>query len=126
MSPIGAGNEQVSIVRLDAFSIDRIVDALAERLAERGIASSVMTAEEVATRYRVSVGWVYAHKRDLGAEPLGTGPKPRWRFSTAGVEAYFTAGALDREQPGAPASLDRPRRAVEGPVDLLPIRRRSV
>jgi hypothetical protein len=114
------------VVQLDPSSIELIADAVAERLTARGIATEYMTAEEIALEHRVGVGWVYAHKLELGAEPLGSGRKPRLRFRRDRVESFFAAAAagpsVDAARP-APAPKRKPRPI--GRVELLPIRGRS-
>lgn len=70
------------------------VDAIARRVLELGSdraigqaagESALLTVAEVAARLNVSKSWVYAHKRDLGAIRLGTGPKARLRFDPRAV-----------------------------------------
>ena len=66
----------------------RFVDAIARRVIElldasRGAGATAsaegeacLTVSQVASRYRVSRSWVYAHQRELGAMRLGEGPGP--------------------------------------------------
>ena len=67
----------------------RFVDAIARRVIElldasRGAGATAsategdacLTVSQVASRYRVSRSWVYAHQRELGAMRLGEGPRP--------------------------------------------------
>lgn len=46
----------------------------------------LLTAAEVAARFRVDRGWVYAHARELGVVKIGAGPRPRLRFDPAVVD----------------------------------------
>ncbi len=46
-------------------------------------AEPLMTAKEVAERFNVDRGWVYAHAGELGAIRLGGGSRARLRFDPA-------------------------------------------
>ena len=64
--------------------VDAIAEATAERLA-RLVSSPAATfalvdARKLAAELGVSVDYVYAHARELGAMRLGSGPKARIRF----------------------------------------------
>jgi hypothetical protein len=43
-------------------------------------ADGLLTAAQVAARFNVDRGWVYAHAEQLGVVRLGDGPRPRLRF----------------------------------------------
>ena len=80
-------------------SIERLAELLADKIAKRlesRMPPDVLTAEQIAREYRVSVGWVYAHKLELAGTPVGRGPRPRWRFTREGVESHFRACAETR------------------------------
>jgi hypothetical protein len=74
------------------------IDAIARRVVElttggRTTASpaepALLTVAEVAARLNVSQAWVYAHKRDLGAMRLGTGPR------AAAIRCHRGAGGAE-------------------------------
>ena len=101
----------------------RFVDAIARRVIElldasRGAGATASAAEgeacltvsQVASRYRVSRSWVYAHQRELGAMRLGEGPRARLRFD-AKVVADAVA-AFDRRD----APPERSKEHREGPA----------
>jgi hypothetical protein len=117
-----AGDAEAGPIFLDETSIERLADALAARLERRGIAVDYLSPEDVAREFRVERGWVYAHKRELGAEPLGDGPRPRLRFRRSRVEAFLAAAGDGSGSPPPPRRIPRP---PGGPVELLPIRGRS-
>ena len=60
---------------------DRLADRLAARLSPVAPAEALIDAREVARRTGKTRRWVYEHARELGAVPLGTGPRPRLGFS---------------------------------------------
>ena len=71
----------------------------------------LLTTQEVAVRFNVDRGWVYAHANELGVIRLGTGPRPRLRFDAAVV--------AQRLLPAAPTSSSA--RGTSS-MPLLPIR----
>jgi hypothetical protein len=104
-------------MRLDPADIEAIAELVVERLAERERRPArigLTTASEVAERYGVSVSWVYANKRRLGAVVLGDGPKARLRFDLERVgEAIGTPVEARSERP-------RRRRGRPGKTGLPP------
>lgn len=109
---------------LDQADIDRIADAVVERLRESDppARNRSLTVAEVAAEYGVSPDTVYANAVRWGGVKMGVGPKARWRFDSERVEA-----ALRGDQP-LPGSLPRPRRqrpTGKPGVELLPIRGRG-
>jgi hypothetical protein len=116
-----------AVVRLDTASITALADVVAARPIGRDVRlTDLMTADEVAREYRVNREWVYAHKRELGAQPLGSGRKPRLRFRRARVEAFlaYDATRVDRTTPVTPNAAPRTSRSPpRKPVRLLPVRR---
>jgi hypothetical protein len=75
---------------------------------------SSLTVAQVASRYGVSRGWVYAHQRELGAMRLGPGPRARLRFDS-NVVARAIAGFNSnggREHP----SVSQSRQGRETPL----------
>lgn len=76
------------------------VDLVARRVIEltqgagsaRGQSDSdLLTVAEIAVRLRVGAKWVYAHKHELGAIKLGSGPKARIRFDPSVVDARLAS-----------------------------------
>ena len=60
---------------------DRLADRLAARLSAVEPPEALVDAREVARLTGKTRRWVYEHARELGAVPLGTGPRPRLGFS---------------------------------------------
>ena len=100
----------------------RFVDAIARRVIElldasRGAGATAsategdacLTVSQVASRYRVSRSWVYAHQRELGAMRLGEGPRARLRFD-AKVVADAVAAFDRRAAPPEPSESTARRR----------------
>lgn len=95
--------------------------------------SPLVDAKELATLLGLTRDWIYEHAGELGAIPLGDGPRPRLRFDPAiaaetlkrqrrrpvgeRVEAVPAIGGLPRRQPR--------RRRDESNVPLLPVRTRT-
>ena len=52
-------------------------------------AERLLTAKEVAERFNVDRGWVYAHARELGVIRIGGGARPRLRFDPAVVAQHL-------------------------------------
>jgi hypothetical protein len=75
-----------------------------------------LTARQVAERFNVDRGWVYAHADELGVVRLGDGPRPRLRFDRAVVAQLLVATRGREVAPRAytPQTAGAP---------LLPIRR---
>lgn len=84
--------------------------------------NGLLTAREVAVRFNVDRGWVYAHAHELDVIRLGNGTRPRLRFDPAVVSQRLVAAPHDTTPP------PRPTTAAGAP--LLPItpsrRRRSL
>jgi hypothetical protein len=115
-------------MRLDPADIEAIAELVVERLAERERRPArigLATASEVAERYGVSLSWVYANKRRLGAVVLGDGPKARLRFDLESVgEALGTSIQAPSERPRR--RRGRPRKTGLPPgVELLQARSRA-
>jgi hypothetical protein len=115
-------------MRLDPADIEAIAELVVERIAEREKRPSrigLATAGEVAERYGVSVSWVYANKRRLGAVVLGDGPKARLRFDLERVaESLGTPPRAPSEPPRR--RRGRPRKSGLPPgVELIQARGRA-
>jgi hypothetical protein len=105
----------------------RFVDAIARRVIElldasRGAGATAsateacLTVSQVASRYRVSRSWVYAHQRELGAMRLGEGPRARLRFDAkvvADAVAAFDRRAAPPEPPESTARRRREMRLIQ-------------
>jgi len=106
---------------LDPEDIDRIADAVAERLGASPAANVRMVdAATVATTLGVDRHWVYAHQRDLGAVRIG-GPKGRLRFDLQHVlRTVRTDPAKPTRQRAHPRAARRRRRTRASPVELIP------
>lgn len=90
------------------------IEAIALRVAglmTQDASKAYLDAREVADRYGVSLDWVYEHKTELGAIPLGVGKRPRWRFPFAACEKYM----LDQAEARAARHAPRPRGRVGRP-----------
>jgi hypothetical protein len=75
----------------------------------------LLTARQVAVRFNVDRGWVYAHATELGVVRLGDGPRPRLRFDPAVVAQMLQA------RPSASSASPRPI-PTRATTPLLPIR----
>ncbi len=111
---------------LDDAAVDAIARRVVELLRHEPLAQGreLMDARTVAVRFGLSVDWVYDHAKELGAIPLGDGPRPRKRFAADQVARALEA----RRQPIPKAPDMRPRRRrarTNSRVALLPISPRS-
>jgi hypothetical protein len=111
----GAGIELDQLARLVA---ERVVELLQASSASRDV---LIDATEVARRFGVDRGWVYAHARDLGAVRLGDGRRPRLRFDPSTVATALTRAAPTKDQTSNPVPTSPRRRATPREANLLPI-----
>jgi hypothetical protein len=108
--------------RLDAQFADLIATKLADHLADRA-AGELIDAKELSDRIGRSRDFVYEHAADLGAIPLGSGPRPRLAFRWPQV-----LDRIDQIKAAAPSSppIAPPRPRHRRPdATLLPIRGQS-
>jgi hypothetical protein len=92
---------------LDGEDVEAIARRVAELLrADSPASAQYVDASTIARRFGVTRAWVYQHKTELGAVPLGTGPKPRLRFDAGRVEVLLEK---QRAEPG-PKRRERRRR----------------
>jgi hypothetical protein len=70
---------------LDGEDVEAIARRVAELLRGNSSANQYVDASTIARRFGVTRAWVYQHKSELGAMPLGSGPKPRLRFDMTRV-----------------------------------------
>jgi hypothetical protein len=85
-----------ALLRFDPEFVDVVARRIIELTHEASSArrhqeGDLLTVAEVAARLRVSPGWVYAHKHELGVIKLGDGPKARIRFDPAVVDEQLAA-----------------------------------
>ena len=109
-------------VRLEPEDIKAIAERVVERLTQEtrpGVGIGLATAADVAELYGVSVSWVYANKRRLGAVLLGDGPKARLRFDLEHVAEALGTRAHARQAPPR-RRRGRPRKSGLPPgVELI-------
>jgi hypothetical protein len=117
-------------VTLDEGQLERLAELVAVKFGALPFHEEQLVDVGTVARYLgVDPAWVYAHADELGARRLGSGARPRLRFSLQEVSARLTQRSpvtdpkLSAE---APRSRSRPKRQsrTESDVDLLPIRDR--
>lgn len=85
----------------------------------------LMDAEQLAKHLGLTRAWVYEHAQQLGAIPVGNGPRPRLRFDAQ--TAMKALNTRQRRREPEPTQTDRPRlgRPRRNPatstVPLLPV-----
>jgi hypothetical protein len=119
--PFEAGNQSNSNGHVDDFDAfaaalaERLVEPVAQRvvemLREDGQARGRMSAADVAQRLGRSRDWVYAHAQELGAVPLGDGPRPRLVFHPERVREFEDACSADRRSTPAEDRSAKPNGA---------------
>lgn len=85
----------------DGIPLAEVAREVAALLRQRP-AERLLTAKEVAERFNVDRGWVYAHARELGVIRIGGGARPRLRFDPAVVAQHVlptTAGRTAQRSP---------------------------
>jgi hypothetical protein len=84
----------------------------------------LLDAGQLARRLGVTRAWVYENAAQLGAIPLGDGPRPRLRFDLATATEAFQAPRR-RNEPVPVSDTPRPRptrrRRTPSTVPLLPV-----
>jgi hypothetical protein len=82
----------------DGIPLDDLAREVAALLGQGAAAPAepLMTAKEVAQRFNVDRGWVYAHARELGAIRLGGGSRAPLRFDPAVVAQQLLPPATPR------------------------------
>jgi hypothetical protein len=122
----GVGERAVSATLTDADH-QAIADKLFEHMRPwlAPTAGGLVDAVTVAEALSVSVAYVYEHANELGAQRIGTGPKPRLRFDLAEARAAF--GKRNERPVSAMADIAtkprRPKRRQPSEVPLLPVGR---
>jgi hypothetical protein len=96
------------------LAVAREVAVLLRRSPEP--AGRLLTAAQVAARFNVDRGWVYAHAEELGVVRLGSGPRPRLRFDPAIVAQRLVTS-------GGRIATARPSNTPRSDLPLLPIKR---
>lgn len=107
-----------------------LVEAIALRVAElmRSPAQDAgwCDAAQLAERYQLSVDWVYEHKDELGGIPLGSGSRPRLRFSVAAADAAMAKRAQDRLEAKQPKHRKRSHKRKPAATASLPPARKLI
>ena len=97
-------------------------DAIARRVLDLGSdrdfgqaagESALLTVAEVAARLNISQSSVYAHKRELGAIRLGSGPKARLRFDATEVVSVLNSPETSVRS-GTNGPIEAPNRGEKG------------
>jgi hypothetical protein len=122
----------MTVPRLAPDQLEELADLVADRIRGGGGAHEVALVDvaTVAGYLGVDADWVYAHASELGARRLGTGARPRLRFSLTEVDERLTTCPTGRESKSpASGAVERKahlrRRTSSGSgVELLPIRAR--
>ncbi len=115
------------LLSLDDSQLKRLAELVAETLvAATPQTERLVDVAGVAKYLSVEPAWVYAHADELGARRLGSGARPRLRFSLHEVDDRLMSRAADGKQqasqPASEARSLRRRRRMENGADLLPIR----
>jgi hypothetical protein len=103
-------------VTLDREDVEAVALRVVELLEERAAAPAADL-----------VDYVYAHAEELGGVQIGSGSRPRWRFSL-GHPAFCSSGRRSGQSAiGSVARIEpqrtrRSKRSTGTSVDLLPIR----
>lgn len=103
----------------DEWLLDTLADRLADRLAARLSAvesPALVDAREVAQLTGKTRRWVYDHARELGAVPLGTGPRPRLGFPPDVIAQLKAAPRPAASTPPLPLRVKPRRRRGSGAV----------
>src|SRR4051794_30907328 len=85
--------------------------------------SVLLTAEEVATRLRLSTWWVYSHAAELGGIKLGAGKRAPLRFTAEGVDDYLARRSTPTPTVVAtpPNAAERSQRSTRDPRRRVPL-----
>jgi hypothetical protein len=96
--------------------VDRIARRTVELLIEREGADPgrLVDAAYIARRFDVDRAWVYQHKVELGAVPMGRGKRPRLRFDLVLVEAALDEIRAAQFRPPPRRGRPRKRDSVPG------------
>ena len=111
--------------RLSPADISAIAEEVVALLEERGpdpmTRSRLVDAATVARELGVTRGWVYQHRDELGAVPLGEGERPRLRFD---LERARSVGESRRPESGplSTRSITRASRRSSASMALLPVK----
>lgn len=113
MSPDPRSERPPVLVRLAPDTVDQLAQRVAELVGEQlsvPVSSQdrdgLLSASEVSEWWGVHRGWVYEHAAELGAIPIGTGPRPRLRFDPEQVARYLERRpASTRPAPALPSGI---------------------
>jgi hypothetical protein len=117
-------------VKLEPEQLVELAELVADALVARNVlapSSSLLSPAELAHELGVTRSFVYAHKADLGAVRLSSGPRARLRFSLERAREGLTACSMGRgssalEPARSAGSRPRRRRSLGTSAPLLPIR----
>jgi hypothetical protein len=108
-------------VSLTDEQLNRLADLIADKLSARND-GELIDAGQLATRIGRTREFVYEHAHQLGAIPLGDGPRPRLAFRWPQVLDRLD----DRPSPSSPtppaARTPRSRPAKRTTTELLPVK----
>jgi hypothetical protein len=110
----------LTAVALSDDQLERLADLIADRLAIRSD-GELIDAGQLAVRIGRNREFVYEHAQQLGAIPLGDGPRPRLAFRWPQVLDRLDDRPSSPSRPPAPRAT-RSRPAKRATTDLLPIR----
>jgi hypothetical protein len=117
------------VARLHPADIAAIAAAVVEQLREEPTerAGRLIDAATLAREINVKPSWIYRHKAELRAVPLGDGPRARLRFPAEIVAELTSARTESKASPAqAPPRRRRSRGAAAGVTrrgnPLLPVR----
>ncbi len=113
---------------LDAASVEAVARRVVQLMRDEADSSRrLVDAATLAAELGVERSWVYAHRDELGAMQLGTGPKPRLRFDIETARAVLARSHSKRShEPTLPmpsrSSVHRQRRRMGSGPPLLPVK----
>lgn len=96
------------------------LDGLEDRGAHHG--PGLVDAAEFGRMVGKRREWVYRHKHELGAVPLGKGPRPRWGFDPERSMALLAERDSGEPEATRPPPPPRP---LPSRVPLLPVKDRA-
>jgi hypothetical protein len=112
----------VTLAVPDGISLPELALEVAALLRRDAVAPEerLLTAKEVAERFNVDRGWVYAHARELGVIRIGGGGRPRLRFDPTVVAQQV----LPPSSPRLAAERSPAPRATSSLLPITPSRRK--
>jgi hypothetical protein len=107
---------------MSAAGVEAFVSLIRDGVPESD-GRALLSAGDVAKQLGKSRDWVYDHAAELGATPMGDGPRPRLGFVPDRVTAYLERARQPSPVSAPPRQRRRRRGTAEEPaaVALLPI-----